>query len=951
MRHVLIALAIFALMVAAAAQPVEHIETLRDMCIDTPLLADGEPAALIVYPQQFEARAQAVQEAVAQQAGVTLPLRLDTEVTEKDLQQYQCIALGNCNNNELLGRLYAMRMDFTDSIYPGVAKPMDGFDIDDNDDGIPDGWSITLHDETTHSGGYDDEIYRSAPYSVWMEGTTGEGNARAALHDRVELEPGTYDMSIWYRCKPQEGGFASIVVYFVTPEGGKHEAPGFSVRLDPADEWTQGSLSFEMPEGAAEAALLFYIHGPGKVWYDDVSLVREDGDENLLARATEGAIVRTIHNPFGHEKNVIVIGASNESGLDAAVETFAEQITGPVLPRLMEISIGDSARQSGIVPYGGPDEEARAKMLEGVREQVATNAFVPVRNIITSTLSYARNYFITGGDNWALLYRDVWDVLINETDETSNAHGPMEWVFRAFEGWDLIEESPVLTDQDRLDITNHLLKIGVRNEEAYGRNVQRTDRIIADGHQLDQGLCVYMAGYYFDKYYGINGHWKEMALPLIKLAEATPRVHDSYSYGPIIATDFITGEYSLKTGDMTFFENGNCLKQAEWMMLCSDNLGAGGTFGDNPAWRGSIRMDLLARANWYYGDDTLKWFMKDYRPQIGGFTNDRPAQKPVDLMGTKYIPLHPNLYKVASKASRDPGMDAWSPDYCPQEKAFDKLSFRSDFDRNAQYMLIDGISEISHGHRDGASIVRFTDNDRLFLTEGHYIQTSPREHNTLLVAHDGQQWSPPPLASLEHRADLERTGMAQILSSAYNGTDWRRSIIWLKEDFFVVVDEVEAREEGEFDLECTWRSVGRTELSEDGLFSVDQDGESFFIEDSSGSRCVIQEQWDGQGSNYYASYPYSADGLVKVLRQYRTANLALGERAAFCNLLHTHEGAEPALRAERVADRVMLISGDQRRWLVGVGEIGLPGVIRTDAAMWLVSSEGLIAYADATELV
>jgi len=140
-------------------------------------------------------------------------------------------------------------------------------------------------------------------------------------------------------------------------------------------------------------------------------------------------------------------------------------------------------------------------------------------------------------------------------------------------------------------------------------------------------------------------------------------------------------------------------------------------------------------------------------------------------MGTKLIPLHPNLYKVAAETGRDAGAAAWSADLCPPEKAFDKLSFRSDFGEQYQYMLIDGITEISHGHRDGASILRFTDNDRLFLTEGHYIQTSPREHNTLLVSHDGQQWSPPPLVSLEHHADLERTGMAQVLTSAYNGAD------------------------------------------------------------------------------------------------------------------------------------------------------------------------------------
>ncbi|MEN6404792.1 MAG: hypothetical protein ABFD94_22800 [Armatimonadia bacterium] len=645
------------------------------------------------------------------------------------------------------------------------------------------------------------------------------------------------------------------------------------------------------------------------------------------------------------------MGASDGAGLKLALSLFAEALKGPVLPRLAIINIGDTARTSGIVPGPGPDEAARQKMAETARDQIATNAFVTIRGVLNNTRSYARAYVLTGSENWALLCRDIWRVAMAEPNPKNNAHGPMEWIFQAMEGWDLVEESPSLTDQDRLDITNQLLKIGVRNEQAYGRSVQSVNRIIADGHQLDQGLCLYMHGLYFDKYYHINGHWKTMAMPLIQLAQATPRVHDSYSYGPIIATDFITGEYALKTGDMEFFKNGNCQQQARWSMLCTDNLGAGSPLGDDGAWRAGLPRELFARANWFYRDDTLKWYLKDNAPLIGGFANDRPAQKPTDLMGVVAFPLHENLYKMAVSTTRDAGSSEWKAEYCPSQAAFDKLSFRTDFGEQDQYMLLDGISEISHGHRDGASILRFTDNGRLFLTEGHYIETTPRQHNTVLISRNGQQWSPPPLASLEHRANLSRTGLAQVLTSAYNGTDWRRNIVWLKEGFFVVLDEVQAREAGDYDLECLWRSLGRASLTPAGRFTVDQAGQGFSIENTDGASCVLREQWEGQGSNYYASYPYSNDGLVKVLRQHRRLPLQAGQRAVFSNLLQTHEGATPSLKAERVSDNALLVSGASGKWLVGVGEIDLPGVLQTDAALWLVSDSGLVAYADATKLV
>jgi len=951
MRRSIMLSVVVMLATAAHGQTVERIEKLRDMCLETPLAAGGQPAALIVHPQALAAQARALQGDLARLLGVTLPLRLDTALTDEDLRQQHCVALGNCNDNALLGRLYAMRMDFTDSIYPGVGKPNDGFDLDDDHDGVPDGWSITLHDETTHARAYDAEVFRSAPYSVRLEGKTAEGGARAALHCAVPLAPGKYELSVWYRLQPGEKGRGELLTYYCDEAGKLMAAPGASVALPAAADWTRGQLPFEVPAQAVSATCILYLHGPGKIWYDDVALAVAGSEANLLGIGQPGAVVRTVHNPFGYGRNVIVLGASDATGLKLALSLFGEAVKGPTLPRLAIIKVGDSARAARIVPGPGPDEAAREKMAESARTQIATNAFVTVRGVLNNTRSYARNYILTGSENWALLCRDIWRVAMAEPDPKNNAHGPMEWIFQAMEGWDLVEESPSLTDQDRLDITNHLLKIGVRNEQSYGRTVQSVNRTIADGHQLDQALCLYMHGFYFDKYYHINGHWKTMALPLIKLAEATPRVHDSCGYGPIIAMDFITGEYALKTGDLEFFKNGNCRQQARWNMLCTDNLGAGCPFGDDGAWRAGVPRELFARANWFTRDDTLKWFLQDSPPLIGGFANDRPAQKPTDLMGVVALPLHENLYKVASTTTRDAGSAQWQADDCPLPKAFDKLCFRADFGDQDQYLLVDGISEISHGHRDGASILRFTDNGRLFLTEGHYIETTPRQHNMVLVARDGQQWSPPPLVSLEHKADLPHTGLAQMLTAAYNGTDWRRNILWVKEGFFVVFDELQAREAGDYDLECLWRSLGRVSLTPGGRFTVDQAGQGFSIENTDGADCVAREQWEGQGSNYYASYPYSSDGLVKVLRQHRRLPLQAGQRAVFSNLLHTHAGATPALKAERVGDNALLITGASGKWLAGVGPIDLPGVLRTDAALWLVADSGLVSVADATELV
>ena len=63
----------------------------------------------------------------------------------------------------------------------------------------------------------------------------------------------------------------------------------------------------------------------------------------------------------------------------------------------------------------------------------------------------------------------------------------------------------------------------------------------------------------------------------------------------------------------------------------------------------------------------------------------------------------------------------------PWEQTFDKISFRTRFEPDSQYLLLDGISCGAHGHSDANCLIRFTDNDRVWLVDD-FIHGGPVPH-------------------------------------------------------------------------------------------------------------------------------------------------------------------------------------------------------------------------------
>ncbi len=95
---------------------------LKDLCIVTPLVNQGDPVAAIVAPRagRYEEAVAAIQEAVRRAAGCELPVLGDAEACQEVLAQRPVIVLGNMATSRFMHELYREYYTYLDLKYPGA---------------------------------------------------------------------------------------------------------------------------------------------------------------------------------------------------------------------------------------------------------------------------------------------------------------------------------------------------------------------------------------------------------------------------------------------------------------------------------------------------------------------------------------------------------------------------------------------------------------------------------------------------------------------------------------------------------------------------------------------------------------------------------------------------------------------------------------------------------------
>lgn len=662
------------------------------------------------------------------------------------------------------------------------------------------------------------------------------------------------------------------------------------------------------------------------------------GDRHLL---------RSVHDPFGTGNNVLVLGGSTPGGVRNAARDLLARVA-----RSSTCKVGRLHEPDTPLPPGAGDR-AQAQARQIVAQWPSGE---PGRTALREISSAGLSYELLGDPYQLALYRASWLAYLEATRDRPATR--QEWLMLPITAWDLAEEDPVFSDEERVRISNALLEVARASRRGWARRLEDPSAL-PWGHQLDEAMCLLALGLYFDKYYHLAEarEWIDTGRAILRRTIPTWREQtDSDFYFAIVAHSMLA-DHALRTGDFAWFENGNARRAADYLAASTDNLGMNAGFGD-AAGVGRVdkrRQRFWRICEWFYGGGRYQWLLTHLAGAPAGapgeFTTTHAPTKPEDLLGTRAAPLAEAVYRFTLDgrfATLPPADEPPRRTETPPEQAFDKISFRTDFAPDRQYLLLDGTARGSHAHLDANAIVRMTDNGRVWLTDSDYregagdvARAAPGAHSMLVVSRDGREEEVPPLASLEASADFRRTGFTRTALRRYGGVDWLRNVLWNKEEYFLVVDEILAREGGEFTLDCRFRTLGTATLAARALV-VEQQGERFSIASADGAQLLLEDD-ESHGRRKASDYPF-APPVTRVLRAVREVRLAPGEGTAFVHLLVASSPREPhEWRIERRGETAVLLrSAGGEVVYAGSGRVEAgagPDVpaVSTDAALFQVA--------------
>jgi hypothetical protein len=477
---------------------------------------------------------------------------------------------------------------------------------------------------------------------------------------------------------------------------------------------------------------------------------------------------------------------------------------------------------------------------------------------------------------------------------------------RVFWSWDVIEEASVFSEDERRRFSNMLLatllalqsRIAEQGDQhPHSGHLPAGDGAVASDRTADRLLGLYYGARYFQHHYGDwDPRWADGLKQAAVAFERQGGFWLASAGAPGTATratrDVI--EYALASGDRGYLTEGNLARAADYHTLCADNTGRFSALGDpaHPEWQPEL--DILPLAFWFTRDGRTLWRLDQL---TGGrwpnpYWPGVPPQTPRDLCGVVRAPLG---------------------------QGCDKISFRTDFDRDSQYLLL-----------GGNAILAFCDRGRQWLGGG-----GPA---ALTVQRDGRPGNPPSLAVAEQVAGLDQVGLTRTRLPGYNGTDWWRNILWAKGKHFVVFDEVRALESGEYDLRCAWTvpDVAQAELQEGRLLRVHRLAEKPAEGDSLSGRERPLPECDFfliTAGQVAARLRADAPGATGTLEQVWHGRLARSEEVVFQNLLYTTAGATRRDLIRR-SDRSALVTGPDPAFVAVGGQSAEPTApLRFDAAL------------------
>ncbi len=681
-----------------------------------------------------------------------------------------------------------------------------------------------------------------------------------------------------------------------------------------------------------------------------------------------GHVVRTVHDPFATGINVLVLAGSDVEGVKKAAAVLGakhlqQQGKSMVLEQPV-VDIENHSVEHVMFPKPRADAHPQNRGLPWAKKSLQKSGFMDssgkviahknqksTRDVLSTQLAeLSQVYFFTGNADLLPLMKDLIDKNRGMLDHPARFLGMSARTALHVPYWDLLEELPIWDDRDRLEITNALL-----DDAQLGHERRRWHQEVVDGaiQVLDENHGTFSAGRsfipwnYFHKYYPspTSDYWMRACDAVFTGQASTYQIlEDGSTY--LGYTPGLCAPYAFRKRDLTYLQRGVGQEYAKYISLaCMNNLGYTSGFGDTGNILATTAFASLGPIAWFDRDPHLAWviqnklpaklLMNRYTKSIPVDLNVRPKE-PKDWTGVTRFPIYENPLGKIRVVTKPPLVFAEKKEVDP--KLFNKIVFKENWDDEGQYLLLDGAGQWGdgpgpHGHKhdDINTIINFTAKGRMWIVDHTYEERAFTSHSGAFLSLKGEiPYSKHDLANLEHLEENEDFAMSETSFG-----NWTRRIYWKKGSYFLVVDRLEAQQEGEHVARCSFKGLGKPTLDASGLL-LEQQGRFCRIESSSGG--TQAEVFDApfmRRGVWEHDYPY-AEPVARMFRQDKVVQLKQGEAFTFVNLIHaaSSKKALDQVSIHTISDGVVVVKEKGVLTLLGSGK--MPGSA-DQAAMYIVS--------------
>ena len=564
-----------------------------------------------------------------------------------------------------------------------------------------------------------------------------------------------------------------------------------------------------------------------------------------------GSVVRSLHDPFGDGHNVIFVGASDEAGMAKATAAFLRVLDEAsagggslTIGHLAKIELGSNVK----IP-----ETMTFNELRGMKPWGATNRTGGYGwTVISKTMSY---YYLTGYESYA---KELMRLAFPKDDQTlkdlascgqdfrgaATMHEPLVNVYHyrahlPVVYWDLIEESPFFTDEDRAKITLQFMKQVRHFSEAKNMGCEADTclfppKTVSTRHHSWAAMTFYTLGRYLSKSYP-DYEWKRVkrsAEYFFSALYAQARVHnrgESSRLERLSTTLDAPFEYTLLSGRKEPLQVGSLHDQVRNLEILLDWKGNSWILRQTPTNLFNQMAYLLNEGRYATMRNLIRVSMPYFRPGRS-FWPDKSA-----LPTTPFGIDRWEIWRPTPEEQTFWSL-LWEEPLREPERIARAASYRTSNDGRGDFLLLDAVhlggiyhcfSLLEHV-MDGDVLLLGQRTHLGFMSEGMAAAKQPKY--ALLKRH----------AAVGHSAAM--TGLAPDFSFA----DWTRTILHRAGEYTLVVDGLTSRRNADVcNAEINWQLAPEAEpvLLGDGVAvirpPINTDGPGAFELSALGDASVV----------------------------------------------------------------------------------------------------------------